>query len=82
MGMSKSVKVILSLALVVFLALSATKVEARYIGYGGMHANHGIMCDRTRPATCKQPEVNPYIRGCEKAERCSRGGSAKKRQIN
>ncbi|KAL1191678.1 Protein RALF-like 9 [Cardamine amara subsp. amara] len=76
MGMSKSVKVILSLALAVFLALAANKIEAtKYIDYGPIKSgNHGIMCDRTRPETCKLPEANPYTRGCEDINRCHRGG--------
>ncbi|CAH8256233.1 unnamed protein product [Arabidopsis lyrata] len=76
MGMSKSIKVILSLALVVFLALASIKVEAtRYITYPSInHGDHATHCDKAHPNTCKKKEANPYKRGCEILERC-RGGS-------
>ncbi|XP_019083636.1 PREDICTED: protein RALF-like 9 [Camelina sativa] len=73
MGMSKSVKVILSLALVVFLALAATTTEAKYIDYGDMNrGDHARNCDKARPESCKKVEANPYKRGCELATRCRR----------
>ncbi|VYS49669.1 unnamed protein product [Arabidopsis thaliana] len=75
MGMSKSIKVILSLALVVFLALAGTKVEAtRYITYPAIdRGDHAVHCDKAHPNTCKKKQANPYQRGCEKINRC-RGG--------
>ncbi|VVA93808.1 unnamed protein product [Arabis nemorensis] len=72
MGMSKSLKVILSLALIVFMALAATKVEAgRYINYRDLDGgDHARMCDKRFPETCKKHQANPYHRGCENIERC------------
>ncbi|XP_019085786.1 PREDICTED: protein RALF-like 9 [Camelina sativa] len=73
MGMSKSVMVIVSLVLVVFLALAATKTEAsvkKYIDYGAF-TNDEINCDKAHKANCKKKEVkNPYTRGCYKTHRC------------
>ncbi|CAH2047899.1 unnamed protein product [Thlaspi arvense] len=75
MGMSKSVKVILSLFLVVFLAFAATNIEARAINYRDLNnGDHSSGCDKANPATCKKRPVNPYNRGCEESHRC-RGGS-------
>ncbi|XP_018464858.1 protein RALF-like 9 [Raphanus sativus] len=74
MGISKTIKVIFSMALVVFLALAATKIEARYIDYGALH--HGdpsFGCSKLHPQFCKKQEANPYARGCETIERCDRG---------
>ncbi|KAL0718802.1 hypothetical protein Bca4012_068125 [Brassica carinata] len=76
MGMSKNVKVIVSLVLVVFLALEATNIEARYIDYHAMHGDHSLACDKAKPWTCKKQEANPYHRGCEKAERCHESGES------
>ncbi|EOA34830.1 hypothetical protein CARUB_v10022412mg [Capsella rubella] len=72
MGMSKSVKFILSLVLVVFLALAATKTEAsKFIDYGDLkRGDHSRNCDRARPESCQKEQVNPYRRGCEKSQRC------------
>ena len=72
--MSKSIKVILSLALVVFLALAATKVEAtRYITYPAIdRGDHAVHCDKAHPNTCKKQVANPYRRGCGTIERCRR----------
>ncbi|CAL9237901.1 unnamed protein product [Arabidopsis halleri] len=75
MGMSKSVKVILSLVLVVFLALAATKTEAKVINYRDLYrGDHSRNCDRANPASCKKQEANPYRRGCETTLHC-RGGT-------
>ena len=68
--MSKSVKMIFSLVLVVFLALAATNVEARYINYRDLGSDHSLNCDKAHPITCKKQEANPYQRGCERGERC------------
>ena len=72
--MSKSIKVILSLALVVFLALAATKVEAtRYITYPAIdRGDHAVHCDKAHPNTCKKKQANPYRRGCGVLEGCHR----------
>ncbi|CAH8256235.1 unnamed protein product [Arabidopsis lyrata] len=74
MGMSKSIKVILSLALVVFLALATTKVEAtRYISYPSINTgDHAPHCDKAHPHTCWKKEANPYRRGCGVLEGCHR----------
>ena len=71
MRMSTNVKVLVSLVLVVFLALAATNIEARYINYRDLGSgDHSLACDKANPSTCKKQEVNPYHRGCETAERC------------
>ncbi|KFK40691.1 hypothetical protein AALP_AA2G028900 [Arabis alpina] len=74
MAMSKNLKMILSLALIVFMALAATKTEAiRYIHYGDLNfGDHSLRCDKRFPQTCKKHEANPYQRGCETIERCRR----------
>ncbi|VYS49668.1 unnamed protein product [Arabidopsis thaliana] len=75
MGMSNSIKVILSLALVVFLALAGTKVEAsvRYITYPAIdRGDHAVHCDKAHPNTCKKKQANPYRRGCGVLEGCHR----------
>ncbi|XP_018437681.1 protein RALF-like 15 [Raphanus sativus] len=69
--MSKNVKVFVSLVLVVFLALAATNIEARYINYGDLNGgDHALACDKANPGSCKKQEVNHYRRGCETEERC------------
>ncbi|WZZ86481.1 hypothetical protein YC2023_115060 [Brassica napus] len=70
MGMSESIKVIVSLFLVVLLALAATQTESRYINYHALHGDHSLICDKANPSTCKKEEANPYTRGCEKIDRC------------
>ncbi|CAH8352580.1 unnamed protein product [Eruca vesicaria subsp. sativa] len=71
MGMSTSVKVIVSILLAVFLALAATSTEARFINYRDLsRGDHALACNKAKPGTCKKQEVNPYHRGCESAERC------------
>ena len=72
MGMSKSIKVIVSLAFLVFLALAATKIEAaRHIEYPPIRsgdAAHG--CDVHHSKKCEKREANHYHRGCESNEHC------------
>nr|VDD29626.1 unnamed protein product [Brassica oleracea] len=64
MGMSESIKVIVSLFLVVLLALAATQTESRYINYHALHGDHSLICDKvSNPSTCKKEEANPYTRG-------------------
>ncbi|KAG2279756.1 hypothetical protein Bca4012_047849 [Brassica carinata] len=71
MGMSKSIKVIVSLALVVFLAFAATKIEAaRTIDYPTLNKDHGLACDKLHPKICKKQEINHYQKGCEESEHC------------
>ncbi|WZZ86477.1 hypothetical protein YC2023_115056 [Brassica napus] len=70
MGMSESIKVIVSLFLVVLLALAATQTESRYINYHALHGDHSLICDKANPSTCKKEEANPYTRGCEIIDRC------------
>ena len=71
MGMSKSIRVIFSLVIVVFLALSATKIEARYIDYGALHnGDPSFGCSELHPQFCKKDEANHYSRGCEPGEHC------------
>ncbi|CAN7111469.1 protein RALF-like 15 [Brassica rapa] len=71
MRMSKNVKVLVSLVLVVFLALAATNIEARYIDYRDLNSgDHSLACDKAKPSTCKKQEANHYHRGCETVERC------------
>ncbi|KAF8053212.1 hypothetical protein N665_1449s0015 [Sinapis alba] len=71
MGMSKSIKFIFSLALVVFLALAATKIEARYIDYRALHnGDPSFGCSKIHPIFCKKQQANPYTRGCEPGQRC------------
>ncbi|CAA7029741.1 unnamed protein product [Microthlaspi erraticum] len=76
MGMSKNLKVVLSLVFLVFLALVATTTEARdpkYIDYRGIAAgDHARNCDKARPWTCKKDDANDYSRGCTKENRCDR----------
>ncbi|KAL0728138.1 hypothetical protein Bca4012_024231 [Brassica carinata] len=71
MGMSKSMKVIVSLALVVFLALEATNIEAvRDIDYNAIkQGDHDLSCAE-RPSSCKRVEVNRYHEGCENSKHC------------
>lgn len=76
MGMSKSVKVILSLVLVVFLALATTKIEARVINYRDLRKDHSKECDRANPDSCKKQVANPYTRGCSASTRCRRAPGA------
>ena len=79
MGMSKSIKVIFSLTLVVFLALAATKLEARYIDYHALRGgDHEFGCSKLHPNFCKKQETNPYTRGCEPGERCRESEGPKK----
>ncbi|WZZ13414.1 hypothetical protein YC2023_106503 [Brassica napus] len=68
--MSESIKVIVSLFLVVLLALAATQTESRYINYHALHGDHSLICDKAHPNTCKKEEANPYTRGCETIDRC------------
>ncbi|CAF2152959.1 unnamed protein product [Brassica rapa] len=71
MRMSKNVKVLVSLVLVVLLALAATNIEARYINYRDLRSgDHSLACDKAKPSTCTKQEVNRYQRGCETADRC------------
>ncbi|CAN6971349.1 protein RALF-like 9 [Brassica rapa] len=70
MGMSESIKVIVSLFLVVLLALAATQTESRYINYHALHGDHSLICDKAHPNTCEKEEANPYTRGCETIDRC------------
>lgn len=72
MGMAKTIKIIFSLAFVVFLAFAATNVEAtRYIGYDALrHGDHEFGCSKLHPQFCKKVQANPYRRGCEAIERC------------
>ena len=75
MRMSKNVKVFVSLVLVVFLALAATNTEARYINYRDLsNGDHALACDKAKPWTCKEQEVNHYHRGCETDEHCRGSG--------
>ncbi|CAA7029743.1 unnamed protein product [Microthlaspi erraticum] len=71
MGMSKNLKVVLSLVFLVFFALAATKLEARAIDYRDLYrGDHARACDKAHPETCKKQQANPYTRGCEKTNRC------------
>ncbi|CAN7037738.1 hypothetical protein BRARA_B00540 [Brassica rapa] len=71
MGMSKSIKVIVSLAFVVFLAFAATKIEAaRTIDYAALDKDHALACDKLNPKTCKKQEMSHYSKGCEQSEHC------------
>ncbi|KAH0857526.1 LOW QUALITY PROTEIN: hypothetical protein HID58_085787 [Brassica napus] len=65
------IKVIFSLALIVFLALAATKIDARYIDYHSLRGgDHGFGCSKLHPIFCKKEEANPYTRGCEPGQHC------------
>lgn len=72
--MSKSIKVIVSLVFVVFLALAATNIEAaRYIEYPSLFkGNHALHCDGTNTKKCERKEANPYDRGCTVSQHCFR----------
>ncbi|ESQ29280.1 hypothetical protein EUTSA_v10024096mg [Eutrema salsugineum] len=71
MKMSKSLKVILSLVFIVFLALAATKIEARAINYRDLiRGDHGMPCDKAKPGSCTKQPANPYKRGCEESQHC------------
>ncbi|CAH8315780.1 unnamed protein product [Eruca vesicaria subsp. sativa] len=77
MGMSKIIKVIVSLALVVFLALAATKTEAKlmppqWLKYEPIKiGDHSFGCDKEKhPKSCKPEQANPYHRGCHPSQRC------------
>ncbi|XP_018455390.1 protein RALF-like 9 [Raphanus sativus] len=71
MGMAKTIKVIFSLAFVVFLAFAATNIEARYISYFGLHkGDPEFGCSKLHPQFCKKVQANPYRRGCEASQRC------------
>ena len=85
--MSKSIKVIVSLAFVVFLALAATKMEAtrtisieatRSISYGAIYSgDHAIGCDVHHPQNCQRKEANHYHEGCQNNQHCRTNGSTK-----
>ncbi|CAN8245113.1 unnamed protein product [Cochlearia groenlandica] len=75
MGMSKTLKTIVSLALLMFLAFAATNVEAKVIDYRDLYrGDHSKMCDKAHPETCKKEVANPYRKGCELIKRCRGGG--------
>ncbi|KAF3537888.1 hypothetical protein F2Q69_00018797 [Brassica cretica] len=70
--MSKSIKVIVSLAFVVFLAFAATKIEAaRTIDYHVIEkGDHAFGCDRLHPQSCKKQAASHYHKGCEESQHC------------
>ncbi|CAH8315815.1 unnamed protein product [Eruca vesicaria subsp. sativa] len=71
MGMSKIIKVIVSLALVVFLALAATKIEAEAVDYDVLIHGNTKACDTNKhPHGCPMEKVNRYRIGCHPSQHC------------
>ncbi|KAL5778751.1 hypothetical protein ACOSQ2_009488 [Xanthoceras sorbifolium] len=80
--MSKRVKVVFGLCLVMACAVFVREAEAN-IGYGAINKGNAVPCDPKNRQNCKMgPPANEYQRGCNHAEHCRDGHDEKEDDKN